>query len=82
MTRINLGDRNEMALSLQAEGYKESIRKEMERKLNEKSEDNPNDAAKREMAAELMHQGFSNEAICRILNLTENQLPTSEYWEE
>ena len=71
MTRINLGERNDMALAIQAEQYKESIAQEMERKMAEKSVTNPNDVAKREIATELMIQGFSEEAICRILNLKE-----------
>lgn len=74
MTRINLGERNDMALAIQAEQYKENIALEMERKKEEKSVVSPNELAKREIATELMHQGFSEEAICRILNLSPEQL--------
>ena len=75
MTKINLGERNGLVLSIQAEQYKEFIANEIELHKKTHSEINPNEVAKREMAAELMLQGFSNEAICRILNLDPDQLP-------
>jgi len=75
MTRINLGERNELALAIQAEKYKENITLEMERKKEEKTTVSPNEVAKREMATELINQGFSEEAICRILNISPDQMP-------
>lgn len=75
MTRINLGERNILALSIQAEQYKDDIANEIELQKRTDTEINSNDVAKREMATELMIQGFSNEAICRILNIDPTQLP-------
>jgi len=73
MTRINLGERNELSLSIQAEDYKEKARMELVRKQQDMPID-PNEAAKREMALELMQQGFSCEVICRILNISVDQM--------
>lgn len=75
MTRINLGEMNESLLFSQAERYKQDAALEVERKKAEKTTPNSNETAKREMAEELMLQGFSEEAICRILNITAEQLP-------
>ena len=74
MTRINFGERNQVMHSIQAELYKENTALEI---MGEKEEKpvNSNESAKREMAEELMVQGFSDEAICRILNLAPDQLP-------
>lgn len=75
MTRINLVEMNDLALSVQAIRYKENIEEEMEREKLERPTINSNDTAKREMATELMLQGFSGKAICRILNISSDQLP-------
>lgn len=74
MTRINLGEMNELALSVQSMRYKEDIAEEMKRKRNEKTL-NSNETAKLEIAAELLMQGFSEEAVCRILNISPEVLP-------
>jgi len=75
MIRINLGEMNEVSLSLQALRYKETMAIDVERRSKEKPVLNSNDAAKCEVAAELMMQGFSEEAICRILNISADKLP-------
>jgi SOS response regulatory protein OraA/RecX len=75
MMKINLGEMNELALSIQATRYKEDMAEEMERAKQEKPVVSSNEVAKREIAAELLNQGFTEEAVCRILNLTEDQLP-------
>jgi len=75
MTRINLGEMNELALFTQAMRYKEDMAEEMERKREEKPFINANEMAKREIATELMLQGFLEEAICRILNISPDKLP-------
>jgi len=77
MTKINLGEMNELALSVQSMRYKEDIAEDMERNKENKIAVNSNETAKREMAVELMVQGFSEEAICRILNISPDQLPES-----
>jgi DNA-binding NarL/FixJ family response regulator len=41
----------------------------------EKQPLNSNETAKREMATELLLQGFSEKAICRILNISPDQMP-------
>jgi len=75
MIRINIAERNDLALCIQSMRYKEEMEEEMERKRDEKSAVNSNETAKREMASELMMQGFSGEAICRILNISPDRLP-------
>ena len=75
MTRINLGEMNELSLSVQSTRYQEDIAEEMEYEKQERPAINSNETAKREMATELMLQGFSEEAICRILNISPDQLP-------
>lgn len=73
MARINLVEKNELALSISAMRYKENVEEEIERKKGEKV-GNSNETAKREMAIELMQQGFSEAAICRILNISPDGL--------
>jgi len=75
MTRINLGERNQLMLSIEAEQYKVEVEREVELKKQEKQSVNSNDTAKREMATELINQGFSEEAICRILHISPDQMP-------
>ena len=74
MSRINLSERNESALFTQVIRYKENIAQEMEKIKKEKITVNSNETAKREMATELMLQGFSEEAICRILNISPEKI--------
>lgn len=75
MTRINLGERNELSLSLQAMRYKEEIAEEIKRRKEDKTVVNSNEIEKLGMATELMRQGISEAAICRILNISPDQLP-------
>jgi hypothetical protein len=75
MTRINLGERNDLALCVQSMRYKEDVAEEIQRMKVEKVAVDSNETAKREIATELMNQGLSEVAICRILNITEDQLP-------
>ena len=75
MTKINLGERNELVLSSQAMLYKEKIAEEIEIVKQEKPAVNGNEAAKMEIAAELIFQGLSDEAVCRILNISPELLP-------
>lgn len=62
MTRMNLGEMKESALFISS-------------KSDESTTLNSNETAKREMATELKMQGFSEAAICRILNISPDQLP-------
>lgn len=75
MTRINLVERNELALSIKSMRYQENLAEELERKKMEKQPVNSNETAKREMATELLLQGFSEKAICRILSISPDQMP-------
>ena len=77
MTKINLGEMNELALFTQAIRYKENIEEEIKLKKEWEKAIDSNDIAKSEMAQELMLQGFSDEAICRILNISPEKLPDS-----
>jgi uncharacterized protein (UPF0335 family) len=70
-----LGERNHLILSVAAEQYKVDVEAERERKKEEKQTVNSNETAKREMATELQMQGFSEKAICRILNISPDQMP-------
>ena len=72
MTRINLGEKNELALSVQSMRFQEELKEE---RHPEKQPVNSNETAKREMAAELLLQGFTEKAICRILNISPDQMP-------
>jgi len=72
MTRINLGEKNELAFSVQSTRCQNEL--ENEPPL-EKPPANSNETAKREMATELLLQGFSEKAICRILNITPDKMP-------
>jgi hypothetical protein len=74
MSRINLGEMNELALSVQSVRFKEDNVEETERKRDEKPVKS-NETAKREMASELLLQGFTEKAICRILNISPDQMP-------
>jgi DNA-binding NarL/FixJ family response regulator len=72
MTRINLGEKNELAFSVQSMRYQD----ELENKPSqEKQPANSNKTAKREMATELLLQGFSEKSICRILSISQDQIP-------
>lgn len=75
MTRINLGERNQLMLSIEAEQYKVEVERDVEQKKQEKHPINSNETAKREMATELLLQGFSEKSICRILNISPDQIP-------
>jgi len=75
MTRINLGERNDLALCVQSMRYKEDVAEGIQRQKVEKVAVGSNEIAKREIATELMHQGLSDQAICRILNITVDQMP-------
>lgn len=68
MSSFNLGEKNESALSVQSLRYQDEG-------YQEKHPANSNETAKREIAIELMLQGFSEKAIYRILNITPDQLP-------
>ncbi|MBK5275597.1 MAG: hypothetical protein JJE30_11165 [Desulfuromonadales bacterium] len=72
MARINLVEKNELSLSSQSMNIKEQM--EIKRG-QEKTAINGNDAAKLEIAAELLMQGLSEEAVCRILNISADKLP-------
>lgn len=72
MTRINLGEKHESAFSVHSMGFQDELKEEHQ---PEKQPVSSNETAKREMATELINQGFSEEAICRILNLSPEQLP-------
>jgi len=72
MTRINLGEKNELALSVKSMRFQDEL--EEEHHL-EKQPVSSNETAKREMATELLLQGFTEKAICRILNISPDQMP-------
>ncbi len=72
MTRINLGEKNELALSVQYMRFQDELEEEHH---SEKQPANSNETAKREMATELLLQGFTEKAICRILNISPDQMP-------
>jgi len=74
MIRINLGEMNELAHFIQTMRDKEEIAVEMEMEKQEKPVVNGNKTVKLEMAAELLMQGLSEEAVCRILNLSSELL--------
>ena len=74
MIRINLAERNDLALAVQSMRYQEDAAAEIIRKTEEKVAVDSNATAKREIASELMQQGLSDEAICRILNISPKQL--------
>ena len=76
MTLINLGEMNELALTIQSMRYKEDIAKKMEQEKEVKKEKNANETARREIALELLMQGLSDDAVCRILNISHDQLPS------
>lgn len=73
MPRINLGERNEQAMF--AGGLMKQLEYPEEIEEPEEPPLRGNDAVKREMASELLKQGLTEAAVCRILNLTEEQLP-------
>ena len=75
MIRINLAERNDLSLAVQSMQYQEDVAAEIIRKTEEKVAVDSNATAKREIAAELMLQGLSDAAICRILNISTEQLP-------
>lgn len=75
MTRINLAERNDLSLAVQSMRHQEDVSKEIIRQKVEKVAVGSNETAKREIATELMHQGLSDQAICRILNITADQMP-------
>lgn len=64
-----------MAQPIQPMRHMENIIEGNEQGMREKPAINTNDSAKQEMAVELMMQGFSKEVICRILNISPDQLP-------
>lgn len=68
MSSFNLGEKNELALSVQSLQFQDED-------YQEKHPASSNETAKREMAIELMLQGFTEKAICRILNITPDKLP-------
>lgn len=72
MTRINLGEKNELAFSVQSTRCQNEL--ENEPPL-EKQPVSSNETAKREIATELLLPGFSEKAICRILNISPEQMP-------
>lgn len=72
MTRINLGEKNELAISVQSMRSQDDFKEEINQ---ERQPVNSNETAKQEMATELMLQGFSEKAICRILNISPDQMP-------
>ena len=76
MIRINIAERIDMSLAVQAMRYQEEdVTAEFSKETEEKVAVDSNAAAKREIATELMMQGLSDEAICRILNISPEQLP-------
>ena len=75
MMRINLAERNNLALAVQSMRYQEDVAAEIIKKTEEKVAVDSNATAKREIASELMLQGLSDAAICRILNISPEQLP-------
>lgn len=72
MIRINPGEKNELAFSVHSMRFQEELE---EKHQPEKQSANSNETAKREMATELLLQGFSEKAICRILNISPEQMP-------
>lgn len=72
MSRINLGEKNELAFSVQSMRFQDEVE---ENHHPENHPVNSNETAKREMATELLLQGFSEKAICRILNISPEQMP-------
>ena len=76
MIRINIGEKKELALAVQAiRNQKEDVTAEIKMHTEEKIAIDSNAIAKREIASELMLQGLSDAAICRILNISPEQLP-------
>ena len=75
MIRINLAERNNLALAFESMRYQEEVAAEIIKKTEENVAVDSNAAAKREIASELMLQGLSDAAICRILNISPEQLP-------
>ena len=75
MPKINLLEMNELALSIKAIQYKEEIAKQIEGKPSNKSLVNSNEIAKLKMAVQLLIQGLSEEAVCRILNISSVKFP-------
>jgi SOS response regulatory protein OraA/RecX len=75
MIKINISENNSQANTVQSMRYQEEIADEIIRKTEEKIAVDSNVTAKREIASELMRQGFSDSAICRILNISPEQLP-------
>lgn len=73
MAKINFVERNELALFIRAEKYKEEVQEKIYEEI-ERNSDARNEAVKLELADELKQQGISNEAICHILNLNIDQL--------
>lgn len=72
MTRINLGEKNELAFSVQSMRCQDELENELH---PEKRPVNSNETVKREMATELLLQGFTEKAICQILNISPDQMP-------
>ena len=75
MIRINTAERIDMSVAVQSMRYQEQVVEEIIKKTEEKVAVDSNATAKREIATELMMQGLSDEAICRILNISPEQLP-------
>ena len=75
MIRIKIAERNDLALAVQSIRYQEEVAAEFSRETEEKVAVDSNATAKREIASELMLQGLSDAAICRILNISPEQLP-------
>jgi DNA-binding NarL/FixJ family response regulator len=72
MTRINLGEKNELVLSTQPMRHLDELEEERKQERHPVSS---NETAKREMATELLLQGFTVKSICRILNISPDQMP-------
>jgi len=69
MTISNLGESNESTLAIQSVSPKKEISEELEREMLEQSVVSGNEVAKLLMAKELMTQGLTVDAICRVLNM-------------
>jgi hypothetical protein len=71
MTKINLVEMNELALKLKAEEYRREVSEEHTHRTERQSRLSSNELARMEMARELLGQGLTMEAVCRILNVSE-----------
>jgi len=74
MTKINLAELSELVLYEQVV-MNETVPTHDEQEIKEPVTLSGNEIAKREMAAELLQQGLSEEAVCRILNISHSLLP-------